>query len=127
MLFLATLTGAESCLATQDFWFANAKLYKRLVKKESIPSHETFRRILALVRHGLPNGLLLEVLLSSDRAIRRAPKLPTPGKKIISVDGKQLRGTGRQADTSEEIKDLQTLNVYNQNTDRSSQVCILAG
>ena len=116
MLFLATLAGAESCLATQDFWLANAKLYRRLFKKESIPSHDTFRRILAIVRPDLLNGLLSEVLLSSNKAIRRALKLPAPEKKIISIDGKQLRGTGRKADTPEEIKDLQILNVYDQDS-----------
>lgn len=116
MLFLATLAGAESCLATQDFWMANAKLYKRLFRKESIPSHDTFRRILAVIRHDLLNALLTEVLLTSDKSIRKALDLPSSQKTILSVDGKQLRRTGRKAGTEEEIKDLQILNIYNQDS-----------
>ncbi len=122
MLFLATLAGSESCLATQDFWRAHPKLYKRLFKKDSMPSHDTFRRILAIIKPGILNSLLVQVLLTSDKAIRKALKLPVPEKKIISVDGKQLRGTGRKADTSEEIKDLQILNVYEQD----SQTCLFS-
>jgi len=116
MLFLATLAGAESCLATQDFWMANARLYRRLFRKGNIPSHDTFRRILAIIRYDLLNELLTEVLITSDKAIRKALNLPIPKKTIISVDGKQLRGTGRKAGTAEEIKDLQILNIYNQDS-----------
>jgi len=122
MLFLATLAGSESCLSAQDFWRANDRLYKRLFNKESIPSHDTFRRILGLIKPDELNALLVNVLLHSDAAIRKALKLPPPQKKIVSVDGKQLRGTGRKADTVEEIKDLQILNVYEQD----SQTCLFS-
>lgn len=120
MLFLATLAGSESCLSIPDFWKANSKLYTRLFSKETIPSHDTFRRILAIIKPDELNTLLVKVLHTSDTAIRRALGLSAPQKKIISVDGKQLRGTGRKADTSEEIKDLQILNVYEQDT----QTCL---
>jgi predicted transposase YbfD/YdcC len=120
MLFLATLAGSESCLSTQDFWRANRKLYKRLFDKEEIPSHDTFRRILGLIKSDEFNSLLVKVLGNSDKAIRKAMKLPIPKKRIVSVDGKQLRGTGRKANTTEEIKDLQILNVY----DQDSETCL---
>ncbi|MFA7108782.1 MAG: ISAs1 family transposase [Sphaerochaetaceae bacterium] len=122
MLFLATLAGSESCLSTEDFWKSNNKLYKRLFNKDEIPSHDTFRRILGLIKSDEFNSLLVRVLGNSDTAIRKALKLPVPKKKIISVDGKQLRGTGRKADTAEEIKDLQILNVY----DQDSQTCLFS-
>jgi len=122
MLFLATLAGSESCLSAQDFWRANDRLYKRLFNKESIPSHDTFRRILGLIKPDELNALLVNVLLNSDAAIRKALKLPPPQKKIVSVDGKQLRGTGRKADTVEEVRDLQILNVYEQD----SETCLFS-
>jgi len=120
MLFLSTLAGSESCLGAVDFWTYNAKLYKRLFAKDTLPSHDTFRRVLGLIRPDEFNALLVKVLANSDAGIRKAMKLPTPKKKIVSVDGKQLRGTGRKADTAEEIKDLQILNVY----DQDSQTCL---
>lgn len=122
MLFLATLAGSESCLGAQDFWGANDRLYRRLFGKETIPSHDTFRRILGLIKSDELNSLLVNILLNSDSAIRKALKLPAPQKKIVSVDGKQLRGTGRKADTVEEVKDLQILNVYEQD----SQTCLFS-
>jgi predicted transposase YbfD/YdcC len=122
MLFLATLAGSESCLSTQDFWESNYKLYKRLFNKEKVPSHDTFRRILGLIKSDEFNSLLVKVLQNSDKAIRKALKLPVAKKKIISVDGKQLRGTGRKAATVEEIKDLQILNVY----DQDSETCLFS-
>ncbi|MHC1691791.1 MAG: ISAs1 family transposase [Sphaerochaetaceae bacterium] len=122
MLFLATLAGSESCLGAQDFWGGNDRLYRRLFGKEAIPSHDTFRRILGLIKSDEFNSLLVNILLNSDSAIRKALRLPAPQKKIVSVDGKQLRGTGRKADTVEEIKDLQILNVYEQD----SQTCLFS-
>lgn len=122
MLFLATLAGSESCLSTQDFWKSNKKLYKRLFNKDEVPSHDTFRRILGLIKSEEFNSLLVGILGNSDTAIRKALKLPVPQKKIVSVDGKQLRGIGRKAGTIEEIKDLQILNVY----DQDSETCLFS-
>ena len=117
MLFLATLADSDSCLGTVDFWTHNARLYKRLFGRETIPSHDTFRRVLAIIRPEDLNRMLVGILAKSDTAIRKALKLPSPVKKIVSVDGKQLRGTGRKADTEEEVKDLQILNVYEQDSE----------
>ncbi|NCB35599.1 MAG: ISAs1 family transposase [Clostridia bacterium] len=117
MLFLATLADSDSCLGAVDFWNHNARLYKRLFGRETIPSHDTFRRVLAIIRPDDLNGMLVGILARSDAAIRKALKLPSPEKKIVSVDGKQLRGTGRKADTAQEIRDLQVLNVYEQDSE----------
>ena len=122
MLFLATLAGSESCLGAQDFWRSHDRLYKRLFAKDAVPSHDTFRRILGLIKPDELNALLVNILTDSDAAIRKALKLPAPEKRIISVDGKQLRGTGRKAGTAEEIRDLQVLNVY----DQDSQTCLFS-
>jgi predicted transposase YbfD/YdcC len=122
MMFLATLAGSESSLGTVDFWRSNDRLYRRLFHKEAIPSHDTFRRVLGLISPAKLNSLLVDELVKSDSAIRKALNLPVPKKKILSVDGKQLRGTGRKADTAEEIRDLQILNFY----DQDSQTCIFS-
>lgn len=117
MLFLATLADSDSCLGAVDFWNHNARLYKRLFGRETIPSHDTLRRVLAIIRPDDLNGMLVGILARSDAAIRKALKLPSPEKRIVSVDGKQLRGTGRKADTAQEIRDLQVLNVYEQDSE----------
>lgn len=88
MLFLATLAGSESCLSTEDFWRSHERLYKRLFRKDQIPSHDTFRRVLGIIRGDELNALLVSVLRNSDTAIRKALNLPAPKKKKVSVDGK---------------------------------------
>ncbi len=55
-------------------------------------------------------------------AIRKALGLPVPEHRIVSVDGKQLRGTGRTAGTAQETRDLQVLNVYEQD----SETCLFS-
>ncbi len=122
MMFLATLAGSESCLGTEDFWRDHPKLYRRLFRREEVPSHDTFRRILGLIKPDELNPLLVEVLANSDAAIRKALGLPVPEHRIVSVDGKQLRGTGRNAGTAQETRDLQVLNVYEQD----SETCLFS-
>jgi predicted transposase YbfD/YdcC len=122
MMFLATLAGSESCLGTEDFWRDHQKLYRRLFGREEVPSHDTFRRILGLIKPDELNPLLVEVLANSDAAIRKALGLPVPEHRIVSVDGKQLRGTGRNAGTAQETRDLQVLNVYEQD----SETCLFS-
>jgi hypothetical protein len=67
MLFLATLAGSDSCLGAADFWMHNARLYKRLFGREAVPSHDTLRRVLAIIRPGDLNGLLVGVPLSTSQ------------------------------------------------------------
>ena len=122
MMFLATLAGSESCLGTEDFWRDHPKLYRRLFRREEVPSHDTFRRILGLIKPDELNELLVEVLANSDAAIRKALGLPVPEHRIVSVDGKQLRGTGRNAGTAQETRALQVLNVYEQD----SETCLFS-
>ncbi|MDY4610735.1 MAG: ISAs1 family transposase [Sphaerochaetaceae bacterium] len=116
MLFLATLSGCDTCTETALFWKAQAKTYRKLFSREEIPSHDTFRRILGLIGSDGFNSTLVSVLTDSDASIRKAMGLPKPGRTIFSVDGKQLRGTGRTSSKDGEKKDLQILKVYESST-----------
>jgi predicted transposase YbfD/YdcC len=122
MLFLATLAGADSCLGAQDFWNAQARFARRLFRTDSIPSHDTFRRVLGLVKPEAFNSVLVKILLVSDSGVRKALGLPKTDRSLLSVDGKVMRGTGRKGGTIEEIKDLQVLNVY----DQDSETCLFS-
>lgn len=115
-IFMATLAGAESSYDVVDFWECEKKLYKRIFKTDVIPSHDTFRRILSLIPNEAMNTLLVSVIQSLYKTLKKVIKFEQVGLKLISVDGKEERGTGRKANTSEEIKNLQILNVYDQET-----------
>lgn len=120
MMFLATLSGSDTSSEMEHFWKSNPKIYKKIFKKESIPSHDTFRRIMGLIDPADMNRLIIKVVSCADKTLRKALNLPSPTSRHICIDGKQLRGTGRHESSKGEIKDLQILNVY----DNGSETCI---
>lgn len=117
MEFLAAVGGADNGPEAQIFWLRHKKLYKKLFGYENVPSHDTFDRVLGLIRSSDMNELMVEIILKADDALRKVLKLPKVSKRHLSVDGKQLRGTGRVNTENGAIRDLQTLNIYDNTAD----------
>lgn len=117
MEYLAAIGGADSGEDVEDFWERHFKFYKRVFKYERVPSHDTFDRVMGLIPSFEINKTIVDVLLQADKALRTALKLPKPDYRHLSVDGKRLRGTGRENTMNGPIKDLQILNVYDNTTD----------
>jgi predicted transposase YbfD/YdcC len=113
-IFFATLSGGETYQDVSFFWETHARLYKRLFKKETIPSHDTFRRILSIIPSDMVNSVMTEVLASYHKNLTKVLNIQSE-RTLYAVDGKELRGSGRKYETDEKIKNLQILNVYNQN------------
>lgn len=124
MEFLAAVGGADSGEDVEDFWERKFSLYKKIFgpNYERVPSHDTFDRVIGLIPSSEMNKTLVDILLEADKALRQALKLPKPDYRHISVDGKQLRGTGRENMMKGPIKDLQILNVY----DNTSDTCLVS-
>ena len=53
---------------------------------------------------------------------KKSLKLKDSGPRLICVDGKEEKGTGRKYGTDEEIRNLQTLHVF----DTSSEICLFS-
>ena len=53
-------------------------------------------------------------------AIRHSLGLPVDGYRLICVDGKEQKGTGRKYGTDETVRNLQTLHVY----DATHSICL---
>lgn len=114
IVFLAVLSGFSNC--TEFVWFCQKRyaLLEKLglVRDEIIPSHDTFRRILILVDPKQLQQAMLEELEVFFQQVEK--HFDVEGKYIqLAVDGKELRGTGRQQDTQKPSRNIQTLNVYN--------------
>lgn len=118
MIFLAALAGGDSCTETVLFWQYHSKLYTKLFNHDTIPSHDTFRRILGLVDPKIFNSILVNILLDSDDAIRKALGLKKSPVRHLAADGKALRGTTRIGRNAK--RGIQTLNVY----DNESGTCL---
>jgi len=119
--FLAILCGASKWEDMEAYGRAYQKWLKKFLKLEKgIPSHDTFQRVFGLI-----NGQQLEAATVAFVAeiigrLKKTLKLSDTDKRHISVDGKESRATGRKHATSEEIKNLQTLHIY----DNSSGICL---
>lgn len=120
--FLAVLGGASSW--TEMEMFGKAKIFwlrKFIPMKNGSPSHDTFRRVFALIDTKQLQDVTIAFLLENVAAIKRSLGIKEDGIRHICVDGKEQRGTGRKYQYDEEkIRNLQTLHVY----DASNAICL---
>jgi predicted transposase YbfD/YdcC len=119
--FLAILAGAERWDDIELFGQAYKKWLKKFLKlKNGIPSHDTFRRVFGLIDSKQLEKVTVAFMLDVIRKLKKNLKISNNGKQHIIVDGKEANATGRKKDTDEEIKNLQTLHIY----DNSDGICL---
>lgn len=90
-----------------------------LITKEKIPSHDTLRRMFMLIdpqeiKEALINNLdkFLKGIIDNYSNERK--------KELISIDGKEFRGSGRSINTNSPTKNKNVFNIYNV----SKEICI---
>jgi len=118
--FLAVLSGGGGW--TDMALYADLK--KRYIKKflhgySCPPSHDTFRRVFALIDPVLFSRAVTAFLIENLSSIKDILNIEDVGYRLISVDGKEARGTGRQDGGA---PNLQALNIY----DVSNAVSLLS-
>ena len=121
IVFLAVLGNASTWIEIEDFGLAKQRWLKKFIKlKNGIPSHDTFRRVFALIDTEELQSATVNFLLDNIYAIKKSlPSVPD-NYRHLCVDGKEQRGTGRKYDTDEKIRNLQTLHIY----DASNEICL---
>lgn len=113
LTFFAILGGADTFSAVAACCKYKEKFFRKFLPLEhGMPSHDTFNRVFSLIDVGQLEDALVFFVSQSFQKLRKALKIPEPSLKQICVDGKVSRGSGRHADTTSEIKDIQTLHVY---------------
>lgn len=119
--FLAILGGASGWNEINRFGVAKQRWLKKFLElKNGIPSHDTFYRVFALLDTEQLQEATVSFLMENIQAIKKVlPKVPEEYRHLC-VDGKEQRGTGRNYDTSDKIKNLQTLHIY----DATNEICI---
>ena len=125
--FLAALGNADTWLEIEDFGRAKKQWLRKFMRlKNGIPSHDTFRRVLSLIDTDQLQKATVALLMENINAIKRAMESSMPpkdtGKRLICVDGKEQKGTGRLYNTDAKIRNLQTLHVY----DASNEICLFS-
>ena len=121
--FLAILANASGWAEMEDFGKAKIKWLRKFLKLESgVPSHDTFRRVFALIDPLQMEKTTVHFLMENMDRIKKSLKIQDAGYRLICVDGKEEKGTGRKYGTQEEMRNLQTLHVF----DASSEICLFS-
>jgi len=121
IVFLAVLGNATSWQEIALFGKVHRKwLGKFLRLEKGIPSHDTFRRVFSLIKSEQLVAITVAFLAENIDKIKKSLKIDNQAMRHICVDGKEGKGTGRKHNTSEEIRNLQTLHVY----DNSNGICL---
>lgn len=121
--FLAILSGAADWEDLQIFGNGRLKWLRKFLKLENgIPSHDTFRRVFSLINPEQLQKATVLFLMENMEKIRKSLKIASGSKRLICVDGKEQKGTGRKYGSSSEIRNLQTLHVY----DASNGICLFS-
>jgi len=120
--FIAVMAGAGTIVDIEMFGKVHEKWLKKNFKVEhGIPSHDTFRRVLSIIRPVQLQHATVAFLLDNIKCMKRAFRMEA-GIKQYCLDGKTARGTGRLAGFEREIKQMHTLHVY----DRSDGICLVS-
>ena len=121
--FLAVLSGASGWVDIELFGNKRTKWIKKFLKLEyGIPSHDTIRRVFSLIDPAHLQKVTVLFLMENMGKIRKSLKIDTTSKRLICVDGKEQKGTGRKYGSSSELRNLQTLHVY----DASNGICLFS-
>lgn len=119
--FLAVLGNASTWLEIAQFGIAKKKWLSKFLKLQNgTPSHDTFERVFKLINSKELEVVTVAFISENIDKIRKAMNADKGQKRLICVDGKEGKGTGRKYGTSEEIRNLQTLHVY----DASYGICL---
>lgn len=119
--FLAVLGNANGWKDIADFGKEKEMWLRKFLKLEyGIPSHDTFERVFSLINSKELEAVTVTFMSENIDKIRKAMKTGKGLKRLICVDGKEAKGTGRKYGTEEEIRNLQTLHVY----DASYGICL---
>lgn len=123
IVFLAVLGNASTWVEIEEFGNAKKRWLKKFIRlKNGIPSHDTFRRVFGLIDTMQLQQATVAFLLENIEAIRKSlPKLQS-GYRLLCVDGKEQRGTGRRYGFDDKTKNLQTLHIF----DASNEICLFS-
>lgn len=119
IVFLATMCGCEAWTEFEDFGRCHKKWLSHFLKLPyGIPSHDTFERVFSMLDPTQLEKATTSFIINCMEKIKKMVEEKQPKDcefyQQYCVDGKELRGSGRNRSCDDEkIRNLQLLNVYN--------------
>ena len=89
-----------------------------LIINDKVPSHDTFRRMFMLLDANSIKEIIINNLNSFLTKILN--NYSSSKKELISIDGKEFKGSGRSINSKKKMNNKNVLNVYNS----SKEICI---
>ena len=119
--FLAILSGANSWGDLERFGNSKLKFLRKFLPfKNGTPSHDTFRRVFSLIDPKELEKATVIFVMDFFEKVKKTLKLKFEGKDQIVVDEKEARSSGKNYGTDDEVRNLQTLHVY----DATNEICL---
>ena len=113
MVFFGVMAGSHTVAAIQRFCEHKQPYLKRYLKmNHGVPSDDTIMQVLSSINLQQLERATVGFLMEKLTQIRGSLGIAEPEMPHVCVDGKESRGTGRLAGSDREIRNLQTLHVY---------------
>jgi predicted transposase YbfD/YdcC len=123
LAFLSVLGGADGWSEICAFSLSYKTKLNGIIpgyKAYKIPSDDTFRRVMGLFKPEEFQRAVTEFMVDEITQIKKILGIADNMPRLINVDGKEQKGTGRKYNTDQKVRNLQTLHVY----DASNGICL---
>ena len=123
MVFFGVMAGYHTVAAIQRFCEHKQAYLKRYMRmRHGVPSDDTMMLVLSSISLQQLEAATVGFLLEKFVEIRGNLGIAEPQMPHLCVDGKEARGTGRLAGSDREVRNLQTLHVY----DAQYGICLIS-
>lgn len=125
VVFLAILDEHTQWTEIEDFCYDHRDILSLFTDFNGVfPAHDTFCRVFSLLNSSDLTKAVVDFLnqgINSVAAAVSAPSVTDNSKvSVMSTDGKENRGSGREYETNEKVKNAQIMHFYDTNT----EICI---
>lgn len=121
IVFLGLLHNMDTWIEISAFAKQKQEFIGKFVDlSKGIPSHDTLERVFSLINSETLEGALVDFIERSIEATAKILELDDNEMRLLAIDGKELKGSGRKYNTPEKIPNGQIMHFY----DASTGVCI---
>lgn len=122
VVFLALLDERHGWNEIEDYCYDHREMLSLFTDFDGVfPSHDTFCRVFSLLNTDDLQKAVVSFLCQCIESVASAVSVDSNSKvKVIAMDGKEERGSGRKYDTDEKVMNAQIMHFY----DTDTEICI---
>lgn len=122
VVFLALLDERNGWNEIEDYCYDHREMLSLFTDFHGVfPSHDTFCRVFSLLNtNDLQDAVVAFLTQCIDSVASAVSVTSDPKVKVLAMDGKEERGSGRKYDTDEKVMNAQIMHFY----DTDTEICI---